>query len=138
VDIIGEYYNGDDAFDMIGQVLQGNWSFAGNGATKEHIDILCTAGTQGQGKTEMCKQLCKKNSTWGLKGVNTMVTIPISFNQDCTFAKSELDKSDEFCIIWRVLRVFGISDEDFSHYPSTLVELMALIRTSNCPEGDKR
>lgn len=137
VNIIGKYYNGEETFATIRQVLSRNWECRGNNATKEHIDILCTAGVQGQGKTELCKQLCQQNCTWGLKGVKTMVTIPISFNQDCTFAKSELLQSDETCIVWRILRAFGICDDDFSKYPSTLNELIRLIRRSNCSEGSR-
>ena len=69
VDIVGQYFNGEDTFHMIRDVLNSNWSYRGNNSTKEHLEIICTAGTQGQGKTELCKQLCQKNSTWNLDGV---------------------------------------------------------------------
>jgi len=136
VDIIGQYFNGEDSFYMISQILYSNWSYRGNSATKEHLEVACTAGTQGQGKTELCKQLCLKNSTWNLIGVRKMVTIPISFNQDCTFANSELDIAVDFCIVWRILRAFGISDDDFSMYPSKLEDLISFIRKCNCAEGE--
>jgi hypothetical protein len=136
VDIIGQYFNSEDSFYMIRQILNSNWSYRGNRATKEHLEIACTAGTQGQGKTELCKQLCLKNSTWDLVGVKKMVTIPISFNQDCTFAKCELDTADDFCIVWRILRVFGISDDNFSMYPAKLEDLISFIRKCNCAEGE--
>lgn len=136
VDIIGQYFNGEDSFYMIREILSSNWSYRGNSATKEHLEVACTAGTQGQGKTELCKQLCLMNSTWNLIGVRKMVTIPISFNQDCTFAKSELDTAVDFCIVWRILRAFGISDDDFSMYPAKLEDLISFIRKCNCAEGE--
>jgi len=65
-----------------------------------------------------------------------MATIPISFHQDCTFAKSELDIAVDFCIVWRILRAFGISGNDFSMYPAKLEDLISFIRKCNCAEGE--
>ncbi|RYG91646.1 hypothetical protein EON65_59350, partial [archaeon] len=55
-DILG-YLSGDEAECLIAEHTANNWRYRGKDATKENIVNLCTAAVQGQGKTELCRQL---------------------------------------------------------------------------------
>lgn len=72
-----EYFNWEDTFDVVQSVLQSNWSCEQGINSISKIEVLCASGPPGQGKTELCNQLCMKNSTFALKGLTAMVTIPL-------------------------------------------------------------
>eukprot|EP01031_Cornospumella_fuschlensis_P024441 gene24441-29543_t len=138
-DILG-YRNGTEAESLIASHTANNWGFRGKNATKENLVNLCTAAVQGQGKTELCRQLTLCSTIFIdrniMPGLEEMVPIPISFNQFTSFSKEELKESLEKALIWRILYAFG-NEENCYTYQHSLRDLLRDIRYANATASSK-
>lgn len=134
VDLV-DYCNAKVSKRYISSTIKSTWNCKGVNATKERISIMCTAATQGQGKTELCRQLTLNHTQLSddLPEVSKIIAIPISFNQYTTFSEDEVHEPVQRCLTWRILYAFGNKLAACEAYTYNLRTLFHAIRERNCP-----
>lgn len=109
-------------------------------SNKENIPVMCCFGAQGQGKTELCRQLVLQKSI-ELENVDEFICIHVSFSQFTTFnetIESEIPTPQK--IVWRVMYNISNFDKYWRYNKTDLIspeDLLDLIRNNASTTIDK-